>query len=289
MPTYSFVTLDVFTDMRFGGNPLAVFPDARGMTDAEMQALAREFNYSETTFVLPPSDPANTARVRIFTPAYEMPFAGHPNVGTGFVLAQMGRAVGGRLRFEEIAGLVEIVVDGGLVTIAAPQKLSLGETLEVEHVAACAGVAAADILTTLHPPMEASVGTKFFIAELTSAALTRAVPSLAAAREVQRLRPHLANRFSLHLYARDGSRIRARMFAPTGGVPEDPATGSANVALGALLLHLSGGDSARHVITQGVEMGRPSTLHVTAARGPDGIRATVGGTCVPVLRGEAEL
>ena len=91
MRTYSFVTVDVFTTTRFGGNPLAVFPDATGMSDAEMQSLAAEFNLSETTFVLPPEDPANTARVRIFTRTREMPFAGHPNVGTAYVLAQQGR------------------------------------------------------------------------------------------------------------------------------------------------------------------------------------------------------
>src|SRR6185437_950845 len=117
MPRFSFVTVDVFTDKRFGGNPLAVFPDARGMSDADMQALAAEFNLSETTFVLPPADPDNTARVRIFNRRAEMPFAGHPNVGTGWVLAKQGRAKDGRLRFEEIAGLVEIEV-GDWFTIA---------------------------------------------------------------------------------------------------------------------------------------------------------------------------
>src|ERR1044071_528123 len=107
MPTFSFVTVDVFTNSRFGGNPLAVFPDASGLTDTDMQSLAAEFNLSETTFVLPPADPANTARVRIFNRRAEMAFAGHPNVGTGWVLARQGRAKDGRLRFEEIAGLVE--------------------------------------------------------------------------------------------------------------------------------------------------------------------------------------
>src|SRR4051794_8624846 len=111
MRTFPFVTVDVFTDRRFGGNPLAVFPDARGISDAEMQALAAEFNLSETTFVLPPEDSANTARVRIFNRIAEMPFAGHPNVGTGFVLAD--RAVGGLLRFEQIAGLVEVRIAPG--------------------------------------------------------------------------------------------------------------------------------------------------------------------------------
>ncbi len=124
MPTFAFVTVDVFTDRRFGGNPLAVFPDARGMSDADMQSLAAEFNLSETTFVLPPADPANTARVRIFNRKAEMPFAGHPNVGTGWVLAGLGRAKQGVLRFEEIAGLVEVRADASQVTIAAPQPSS---------------------------------------------------------------------------------------------------------------------------------------------------------------------
>src|ERR1700759_2162743 len=134
MPIFSFVTVDVFTDRRFGGNPLAVFPDARGMSDADMQSLAAEFNLSETTFVLPPADKTNTARVRIFNRRAEMPFAGHPNVGTGWVLAQQGRATDGKLRFEEIAGLVEIEV-GEAITIAAPQPLSLGPGMPVELVA----------------------------------------------------------------------------------------------------------------------------------------------------------
>src|SRR5450432_1294557 len=108
MRTYPFVTVDVFTDRRFGGNPLAVFPDARGLSDAEMQALAGELNLSETTFVLPPDDPAHTARVRIFNRTAEMPFAGHPNVGTAYVLAGAGRDRDGVLQFEELAGLVEV-------------------------------------------------------------------------------------------------------------------------------------------------------------------------------------
>src|SRR6185295_5148807 len=99
MPTFSFVTVDVFTDRRFGGNPLAVFPDARGLSDSDMQSLAAEFNLSETTFVLPPDDPAHTARVRIFNRTAEMPFAGHPNVGTGYVLARQGRDKAGVLLF----------------------------------------------------------------------------------------------------------------------------------------------------------------------------------------------
>src|SRR3954463_6608097 len=153
MPRFPFVTVDVFTDRRFGGNPLAVFPDAEGMTDAEMQSLAAEFNLSETTFVLPPVDPANTARVRIFNRKSEMPFAGHPNVGTGWVLAGQGRAKAGVLRFEEIAGLVEIEASADAVTIAAPQPLSLGPEMPVELLAGCIGIAASEVITKAHRPV----------------------------------------------------------------------------------------------------------------------------------------
>lgn len=295
--------MDVFTDRRFGGNQLAVFPDARGLSDAEMQSLATEFNLSETTFVLPPDDPAHTARVRIFNRAAEMPFAGHPNVGTGYVLAQDGRDHEGVLWFEELAGLVEVRIDrtdDGIpigATIAAPQALSLGMEIPVEVVAACAGLAPSDVIVSAHRPVWASVGNSYIIAEVAGAALTRATPDLSHFRQAASERPTLKGRFSLHLYARndgfdgtrDEGRIRARMFAPLAGTLEDPATGSANAPLAALLLSLTSDQNCSFEVVQGVEMGRPSLLHVTAHRASDGIRATVAGTCVPVLRGEALL
>src|SRR6478735_11457271 len=150
MRTFSFVTVDVFTDRRFGGNPLAVFPDAEGLTDGEMQSLAAEFNLSETTFVLPPENAANSARVRIFNRKAEMPFAGHPNVGTGWVLARQGRATNGVLRFEEIAGLVEIEAGPDVVTIAAPQPLSLGPEMPADLLAGCLGLGTDDVVTSAH-------------------------------------------------------------------------------------------------------------------------------------------
>jgi trans-2,3-dihydro-3-hydroxyanthranilate isomerase len=289
MPTFAFVTVDVFTDRRFGGNPLAVFPDARGLSDARMQALAAEFNLSETTFVLPPADPANTARVRIFNRRAEMPFAGHPNVGTGWVLARQGRAKDGRLRFEEIAGLVEIEV-GEAITIAAPQPLSLGPEMPVELVAACAGLRPDDVLTTAHRPVSASVGNSFVIAEVTGEALTRATPDIGCFRDAVKSYTAMGpNRLPLYLYAHDGGRIRTRMFSPLSGTVEDPATGSAATPLAALLLSLTKDDEARYDLVQGVEMGRPSRLLCSAHRAVDGIRAKVGGTCVPVLEGTVEL
>ena len=131
MPAYEFVTVDVFTTQRFGGNPLAVFPDARGLTSEQMQALAMEFNLSETTFVLPPDDPQHHAKVRIFTPRAELPFAGHPNVGTGYVLARRMDNPPEHLVFEEIAGLVRVHLlrdaDGATTgtRISAPRALSI--------------------------------------------------------------------------------------------------------------------------------------------------------------------
>lgn len=295
---FPYVTVDVFTDTRFGGNPLAVFTDARGLADGEMQQLAAEMNYSETTFVLPPADPAHTARVRIFNRTQEMPFAGHPNVGTGCVLASMNRDRSGLLRFEEIAGRVEVRVErdgtGRLVGahIAAPQPLSVGEDLPAEAIAACAGLAVADLVLTRHPPRMASVGLPFCIVQVRPEALARATPDLAAFQALAQ-RTGMHDRLSLHLhcYAEGDApgRLRTRMFAPISGTWEDPATGSANAALAAFLLSLSDEPSVRFEISQGVEMGRPSLLHAAAARGPDGIRATVGGGCVWVCRGEVEL
>lgn len=296
MRRYSFVTVDVFTNQRFGGNPLAVFPDASGMSDAEMQSLAAEFNLSETTFVLPPDDPANTARVRIFTRTTEMPFAGHPNVGTGYVLAQQGRDKNGKLLFEELAGLVEIEIErnesGGPVgaTIAAPQPLSLGVELPVEEIAACAGLKTDEVIVQSHRPIQASLGNPFVIAEVEAAVLKRAAPDIAAFRKSVTRESALKGRLGLYLYAHEGEgRVQARMFAPLGGTFEDAATGSAAGPLGALLLSLSSDAEKRLDIRQGVVMGRPSLLQVVARRGADGIRATIAGQCVPVLRGEAEL
>lgn len=295
MPNYPYETVDVFTDRRFGGNQLAVFTDARGMSDAEMQALAAEMNYSETTFVLPPSDPANTARVRIFHRTAEMPFAGHPNVGTACVLAAHGRDRDGILLFEELAGLVEVTVtrDGGGrvtgATIAAPQALSLGMTFPADAIAACVGLAPEDVVVSRHLPQQASVGVKFVLVEVPPEALARATPDINAYRRLAQANPALEGRLSLFLYAWDAGNARARMFAPLAGTWEDPATGSASATLAALTLSLGGEDAIAFEITQGVEMGRPSLLKVTARRQGGEIRATVGGGCVPMLRGEANL
>jgi trans-2,3-dihydro-3-hydroxyanthranilate isomerase len=301
MPAYEFVTVDVFTTQRFGGNPLAVFPNARGLTSEQMQALAMEFNLSETTFVLPPDDPQHHAKVRIFTPRAELPFAGHPNVGTGYVLACRDDNPPEHYVFEELAGLVRVHVlrDGDTVSgarISAPRALSIDIGIPVEVIAACAGLTEHDIATNAHDPLVASVGTPFVLAEVASvAALSRATPDIGAFRAAAAQFPEVASRFSLLLYAwRDGGamRLATRMFAPLGGIMEDPATGSANAALAALLTSLAPGESGdlTYEILQGVEMGRPSQIIASARKTAEGpVLATVEGSCVPVMRGQVEL
>ncbi len=306
MPSYEYVRVNVFTGERFGGNPLAVLTDARGLTDEQMQAIAAEFNLSETTFVLPPDNPQNHARVRIFTPAHEMPFAGHPNVGTGFVLARAMDNPPEHLVFEEIAGLVRVHILRGPdrqitgTRISAPRALSIGDAVPTETVAACAGLTPADFLTNAHDPLKASVGTEFVIAEVKSLeALARAAPDLAAFRAAGSASgsslPGANLRFALLLYVRrdgDATRLRARMFAPLGGVLEDPATGSACAALGALLTSMAPGENVdlHYEIEQGVEMGRPSLLIASGRKTGEGpVEATVAGSCVPSGRGTLEL
>jgi trans-2,3-dihydro-3-hydroxyanthranilate isomerase len=292
---YRYYTCDVFTETRFGGNPLAVLPQADGLSEQQMQQIAREFNFSETAFVFPPKA-GQTRHVRLFTPAREVPFAGHPNVGTAFVLANAGEfgAIRSSLTvtFEEEAGLVAVTIHEaqGKVAwceLAAPQALSLGKTIPAPLVASAASLSTEDIVTETHSPLVCSVGLPFVIAELRDrSALARARVHWSGfeALRAESVRP------SLYLYARatDGFDIRARMFAPLSGVPEDPATGSANCALAGLLAHYSGQASGSFSwrIAQGVEMGRPSTLIARAEKTAGVVQATwVGGATVLVSEG----
>jgi trans-2,3-dihydro-3-hydroxyanthranilate isomerase len=302
MRDYEFVTLDVFTGQRFGGNPLAVFPDAEGLSVSEMQAIAAEFNLSETSFVLPPADPRHTAHVRIFTPRSEHPFAGHPNVGTGFVLAQRRDPAPDHLIFEEMSGLVRVHVErdgAGIVNgarIDAPRPLSIGATIPVETVAACAGLRPHELSTSVHDPVIASVGVPVVIAEVTDLdALSRASPSAHAFHHALASIPELGDRLTVHLYGRrsdDATRLRSRVFAPLEGIPEDPATGSANVTLAALLTFLDPCKSIERTfdIEQGADMGRPSRLFASALKTDAGrVTSTIGGRCVQVMRGVLQL
>jgi trans-2,3-dihydro-3-hydroxyanthranilate isomerase len=289
----------VFTETRFGGNPLAVLPQADGLSEPQMQQIAREFNFSESAFVTP-SKAGHTRHVRLFTPTREVPFAGHPNVGTAFVLASTGEL--GEIRssltvtFEEEAGLVSVSIheEQGKIAwceLAAPQQLSLGKIVPSELVARAISLSAEDIATETHRPQVGSVGFPFLIAELRDrAALERARVDLGGfeALRAERLPA------TVHLYARatDGFDVRARMFAPLSGVPEDPATGSAACALAGLLAHQDAqpGGSFRWRIAQGVEMGRPSTLIARAEKEDGVVRGTwVGGASILVSEGVIHL
>jgi len=299
---HRYVTCDVFTDTRFGGNPLAVLPDAEGLSDLQMQQIAREFNYSETTFVFPP-ETGHTQKVRIFTPSQEVPFAGHPNIGTAFVLARSG-ALGEisssiNVTFEEKAGLVPITINetnGAIVSceLQAPQCVSFGKKIPPALIAAALSLDVDDLVSTTHEPQVVSVGLPFVMAELRDrGALERIRTNVSG---FERIREILNEglRASLYAYTRsdDGVDIRARMFAPLSGVPEDPATGSAGCAVTGLLAHHDRRTTGQYSyeIAQGVEMGRPSRLQARAEKSNGVVRATwIGGACVLVAEGSIAL
>ncbi|CAN7355061.1 PhzF family phenazine biosynthesis protein [Pararhizobium sp. LjRoot238] len=302
MDSINYITVDVFTGERFSGNQLAVIPDARGLSDAQMQLIAAEFRYSEVTFVLPPEDPANTARVRIYTPTMEIPFAGHPNVGTAFVLGGQtdvfGKAPGNVLRFEEKAGVVETALirdDGGRAIgagILAPQPLSLGPQVDTDTIARCASIDVRAIRTETHAPIIASVGLPFAVAEVIGLeTLARACPNTAAFAEAGRRFSPEDEQFALFLYTRLPDHpwhLRARMFAPLDNVIEDPATGSASGALGALLASLQPASDLDIDITieQGVEMGRRSLIELNVRKSDGLVRSVrIAGRCVAVMNG----
>jgi trans-2,3-dihydro-3-hydroxyanthranilate isomerase len=295
---YQFYTCDVFTNVRFGGNPLAVLPDAGGLSTVQMQQVAREFNYSESTFVLPGPDKF-TKQVRIFTPTREVRFAGHPNIGTAFTLASMGQFGGfeGEVRvvFEEAAGSVPISIrhqNSELwCELRAPESLSLGPSMPVDLVASALSLKPEDIVTGTHQPLVASVGLPFVMVEVTNrAALERARSNIPAMETIhsQGVMPDIL----LYVCSADEFDIRARMFAPLDGVPEDPATGSANCALVAMLGHFKAeadGDFSWR-IAQGVEMNRPSELCARINKRSGLITDVwIAGTCRMVCEGFIEI
>ncbi len=298
---YDFVTLDVFTDRMFGGNPLAVLPDARGLTTVRMQAIAREFNYSETTFVLPPLDENNTRKVRIFTPMAEIPFAGHPNVGTAVALARLdllGDIVAGqRILFEEGAGVVSLFLRGNGGEIDSAEFISpvinrFEDEVPVEEAAKALGLATDKIVSRHHLPRVVSLGIRFLYIELNN--LEALAASEAAQGPVTRISA-TRGLDGVFAYVRvdegsgNGVDIRARMYAPVHGVMEDPATGSANAGLANLLGSLSEkqDETLEWNVAQGVEMGRPSRLHITAERRRGEVaEVRVAGGAVLVCRGQ---
>jgi trans-2,3-dihydro-3-hydroxyanthranilate isomerase len=303
MPSFNFVTADVFTSNQFGGNQLAVFPDASELPADLMPRIAREFNFSETTFVLPPSDPKNTRRVRIFTPAGEIPFAGHPTVGTAFVLASIGdlKLTGAETRivFEEGVGPVPVTIRAkhgkpDFAQLTAAKLPEFGpKPPSNKDLARILGLKADDVLTGELSPEAASCGLAFlFVPVCDRAALGRARVRLDDFEKV--LNGYWTEK--VFVFCDDpelpGSNYRARMFAPTISVPEDPATGSACAAFGGYLgkRDKRADGTLRWVVEQGFEMGRPSILEVECDKRDGAITAVrVGGSSVLVTKGELYL
>lgn len=291
--SYQYYICDVFTEDTFGGNQLAVVPNATGLDTEQMQKIAREFNFSESTFVFP-AEQGNDYKVRIFTPSREVPFAGHPNIGTAYVLSQIGMLTPQQpIVFEEKAGLVKIAPaigtsDNASFGLTAPETFSLRQTFSAQLLADALSLNLEQIQTSTHMPVVASCGLAFILVELASVeALQNAKVNLAGfeALEALGVMP------DIHVYCKSADEfdIRCRMFAPFDGVNEDPATGSANCALAGLLAHFNDAEQGVYQwrVAQGVEMGRPSVLLASATKEQGKVVATgVSGSAVMFANGQ---
>lgn len=277
---------DVFTQTPFGGNPLAVIPDAASLPEDALQKIAREFNFSETTFVYPPQSAAHTAKVRIFTPTMEIPFAGHPTIGTAVALAEAGAPAA--LTLELGVGPIACNVHGSSADFLTTVALETGAEPDPALVADALGITTQDMDFTHHPPSFASLGLPFVFTQLKSKeTLARVTSNVDAFRRGRDAYPSTLD-FAQFVYVRDipqadhpkPQRIDARMFAPLDNIPEDPATGSACAALGAFLAKIESRDVAL-AITQGVDMGRPSQITIQATQ--QGV--TVAGHAIKMMEG----
>jgi trans-2,3-dihydro-3-hydroxyanthranilate isomerase len=306
MNSYRFLQVDVFSDRPFGGNPLAVFPDAAGLTTPQMQQLALEMNLSEITFVLPPTLPEADFRVRIFTPAKEIPFAGHPVIGTHWVLAHLGyvelREPVTTVRFELGVGVLPAdlhVVNGDVERVVMTQdRPRFGTALDdTSELAAALGLRSAAISGTLLP------------AQVVSTGLSQLIVPVQSLTDVEKMNPTHLNVPALDALCRSigaeetalvfsletvnaAADVHVRFFAPSYGILEDPATGSGNGALGAYLVKHHAvlvEEPTTHLISeQGLEIGRPSTLYLeidSSKSEPTAVR--VGGQVAPVIEGTA--
>jgi trans-2,3-dihydro-3-hydroxyanthranilate isomerase len=289
MRSYRFVQVDVFTSVPFGGNQLAVLPEAAGLSDADMQAIAREMNFSETTFVLPPADPKHDARVRIFTPGQELPMAGHPTVGTAFVLGSERK---------RDALVFELGVGPTPVTVAVENELRGAATMQQRvpefRVAEVSRERAAELVSleadAVHetlPILNGGAGVDYLYLPLKSREHVARARANAAAMSA-----HFAGSFhqAVYLFAPEGdgaSDVRGRMFFVVNGAPlEDPATGSAAGPLGAYLVNNGVSRPGRIRLQQGYEMGRPSDIEIDVEGQPcqlTGVR--IGGGVVKVAEG----
>jgi trans-2,3-dihydro-3-hydroxyanthranilate isomerase len=275
---------DVFTDRAFGGNQLAVFPDAEALPQGQLQAIAAEFNFSEVTFVYPPADPDHAARVRIFTPTQEVAFAGHPTIGTAICLRDLGFPPA--MVLELGVGPIPCTVVDGIAGFTASQPLQVLSYPDPALVAQCLDLPV-DTIDPAAPPVQASLGLPFVLVRLTDrAALTACTPVIDALKKAAALHPS-GRDFAIFAYLRDedgrGARIDARMFAPLDNIPEDPATGSAAATL-ARILARDEGDIAL-TVHQGADMGRPSLIRAVVK----GEAVTISGSAVLVMEGHLVL
>lgn len=286
---YDYVIVDVFSAKQFGGNQLAILLDATGITAEGMQLITREFNYPETTFVLPPSDAGCVRRVRIFTPGGEVPFAGHPTVGTACALVMTGICEPGEVRLDEGIGVVPVTVELHQEALTGTLSLDRGPELSddvapAQDIASALGIAEDDVRGAFC----ASVGIRFAFIELSG----REAVDRASLNE-SKWRQAFAGRWATNLYIysgklEDNGQLYARMFAPALGIPEDPATGSAVAALaGAAVLRAGGAaPSLRLRVRQGVKMGRPSMIQALAQAQDGKVRnIEVAGTSTFVAEG----
>jgi trans-2,3-dihydro-3-hydroxyanthranilate isomerase len=303
MSRYRYVTADVFTSTRFGGNPLAVLPEARGLTERQMLGVTREFNYSETTFVFPAAESRNTRRVRIFTPAGEIPFAGHPTVGTAFVLASIGEIPlsGGETRviFEEGAGPVPVVIRSsngapGFCQLTAARPPEIGPPLPSRaELARILSLAEEDLLDGDFGPQIVSCGLPFAFVPLRDRGAVRRARVRLDAWERSLAGTSGQNVMVFALDAEEpGHDVRARMYGPGVSVAEDPATGSACAALGGFLGARAAqrDGTLRWIVEQGYEMERPSLLEIEVDKLGGAVTETrVGGSSVLVCEGTIEV
>ena len=295
-----FYTVDVFSNKIFGGNPLAIFTNTDNISTDLMQSIASEVNYSETVFIQKPKNKDNTAKVRIFTPKNELPFAGHPNVGAGFLLSCFPNLIPGnysknKMVFEEIAGLVNVIpqYNGATVVgskIEAPNKFHKLETVPTSAIQNCIETNEGSIITSNDPPVVAGVGLDFVIAEVQNKEiLNNARCNISAFSEADKNFSYGDDFFSLMIYYRGNQQnIFARVFAPLSGIVEDAATGSACGALGALLASQNNdrNNKYNYKIHQGEMIGRPSLINVSILKEKDQIRRTyISGECVLVSKG----
>ena len=295
-----FYTVDVFSNKIFGGNPLAIFTNTDDISTDLMQSIASEVNYSETVFIQKPKNKDNTAKVKIFTPKNELPFAGHPNVGAGFLLSCFPNLIPGnysknKMVFEEIAGLVNITpqYNGATVVgskIEAPNKFHKLETVPTSAIQNCIETNEGSIITSNDPPVVAGVGLDFVIAEVQNKEiLNNARCNISAFSEADKNFSYGDDFFSLMIYYRGNQQnIFARVFAPLSGIVEDAATGSACGALGALLASQSNdrNNKYNYKIHQGEMIGRPSLINVSILKEKGQIKRTyISGECVLVSKG----